>query len=155
MHSRLQAPEAEEAPMTPEEIFSLVRHDLMLVEQEFDRNASDATDLVSEIARYLHDGGGKRVRPALLLLSSRMVSGEAGTSSIRMAAVVEMLHTATLVHDDIIDDARVRRGRASANAQWGNNKTVLIGDCLYMTAFDMSLRERNFDVLDVLTGMTR
>lgn len=155
MHSRSQAPEAEEAQMTPEEIFSLVRRDLALVEQEFDRNASDASDLVSEIARYLHEGGGKRVRPALLLLASRLISDEASPSSIRMAAVMEMLHTATLVHDDIIDDARVRRGRASANVQWGNNKTVLIGDWLYMTAFDMSLRERNFDLLEVLTGMTR
>jgi len=72
-----------------------------------------------------------------------------------MAAVMEMLHTATLVHDDIIDDAQVRRGRASANVQWGNDRTVLIGDWLYMTAFDMSLRERNFDILDALTLMTR
>jgi octaprenyl-diphosphate synthase len=68
---------------------------------------------------------------------------------------MEMLHTATLVHDDIIDEARVRRGRASANVRWGNDRTVLVGDWLYMTAFDMSLRERSFDILDVLTRMTR
>ena len=91
MHSRLQAPEAEEAHMTPEEIFSLVRRDLMLVEEEFDRNASDASNLVSEIARYLHEGGGKRVRPTLLLLSSRLISDQPSPSSIRMAAVMEML----------------------------------------------------------------
>jgi octaprenyl-diphosphate synthase len=72
-----------------------------------------------------------------------------------MGAVMEMLHTATLVHDDIIDEARVRRGRASANVRWGNDRTVLIGDWLYMTAFDMSLRERSFDILDALTRMTR
>ena len=72
-----------------------------------------------------------------------------------MAAVMEMLHTATLVHDDIIDEACMRRGRPSANARWGNNKTVLIGDWLYMTAFDLSLRERNFDILDSMTRMTR
>jgi octaprenyl-diphosphate synthase len=155
MHSRLHIPDAEEAQMTPEEIFSLIRHDLALVEDEFERQATDATPLVASIARYLHDGGGKRVRPALVLLASRLVSGEASQSAIHMGAVMEMLHTATLVHDDIIDDANVRRGRASANAQWGNNKTVLIGDWLYMTAFDMSLRERNFDVLDALTRMTR
>jgi octaprenyl-diphosphate synthase len=141
--------------MNPEEIFSLVRHELSLVEQEFERHAMDASEDVARMARYLHDGGGKRVRPALLLLASRLVNGEVSGSAIRMAAVMEMLHTATLVHDDIIDDARVRRGRASANVQWGNDRTVLIGDWLYMTAFDMSLRERNFDILDALTRMTR
>ncbi len=72
-----------------------------------------------------------------------------------MATVMEMLHTATLVHDDIIDGARVRRGRPSVNAKWGSEVTVLIGDWLYMTAFDITLRERSFDILDVLTSMTR
>ena len=155
MHSRLQVPEAEYAPMSPEEIFSLVHRDLVLVEEEFDRNLSDASALVSDVARYLHDGGGKRVRPALVLLASRLVSGEVSPPAVHLAAVMEMLHTATLVHDDIIDEARVRRGRASANVQWGNDRTVLVGDWLYMTAFDMSLRERSFEILDILTNMTR
>jgi len=155
MQIRLQVPEAEYSPMTPEEIFSLVQRDLALVEEEFDRNLSDASTLVSSIGRYLHEGGGKRVRPALVLLASRLVSGEASPSAVRLAAVMEMLHTATLVHDDIIDEARVRRGRTSANVQWGNDRTVLVGDWLYMTAFDMSLRERNFEILDALTRMTR
>ncbi|MFY9553462.1 MAG: polyprenyl synthetase family protein [Blastocatellia bacterium] len=155
MHSRLQVPEAEDSLMTPEEIFFLVHTDLALVEQEFERNVSGASTLVSSIARYLHEGGGKRVRPALVLLASKLVGGESSPSAVRMAAVMEMLHTATLVHDDIIDEARVRRGRASANVQWGNDRTVLIGDWLYMTAFDMSLRERSFDILDALTTMTR
>jgi octaprenyl-diphosphate synthase len=155
MHSPLQAPEAEYSLMSPEVILSLVHHDLALVEEEFDRNLSDASALVSDVARYLHDGGGKRVRPALVLLASRLVSGEASPPAVRLAAVMEMLHTATLVHDDIIDEARVRRGRASANVQWGNDRTVLVGDWLYMTAFDMSLRERSFEILDILTNMTR
>lgn len=155
MQGRLQVPEAEYSIVTPEEIFSLVHRDLALVEQEFDRNLRDASTLVSSVARYVHEGGGKRVRPALLLLASRMVSGEASPSAIRMAAVMEMLHTATLVHDDIIDEARTRRGRASANVRWGNDRTVLVGDWLYMTAFDMSLRERSFEILDALTRMTR
>jgi octaprenyl-diphosphate synthase len=155
MQSRLQIPDTQDSLMTPEQIFLLVRDELALVEEEFERNATAASPQVSSMARYLHDGGGKRVRPALLLLASRLVSGEVSPSAIRMAAVMEMLHTATLVHDDIIDDARVRRGRASVNVQWGNDRTVLIGDWLYMTAFDMSLRERNFDILDALTLMTR
>jgi octaprenyl-diphosphate synthase len=151
----MDAPEAEDAKMTPVEIFSLVRRDLTAVEQEFERQIADASPAVSDIARYLYEGGGKRVRPTLLLLSSRLIRGEAGPSAIRLAAVMEMLHMATLMHDDIIDEARVRRGRTSANAKWGNDVTVLIGDWLYMTAFDMSLRERDFEVLDLLTRMTR
>lgn len=133
----------------------LVRRELALVEEEFERHISDASPVVASIGSYLREGGGKRIRPALLLLAAKLVSGEATQSAIRMAMVMEMLHTATLVHDDIIDDARVRRGRASVNAKWGNDVTVLIGDWLYMTAFDTTLRERSFDVLDILTSMTR
>jgi octaprenyl-diphosphate synthase len=141
--------------MTADQIFSLVRDDLLLVEEEFDRCIADASGDVSAIGRYLREGGGKRVRPALLLMVARMVSGQASPSAIRLAAVVEMLHTATLVHDDIIDDASVRRGRASVNARWGNNVTVLMGDWLYMTAYEAALSERSFAVLDSLTRMTR
>src|SRR5215467_3209751 len=147
--------QSEPDQMTPGEIFSLVRDDLTLVEQEFARLTSDATPAVASIGRYLREGGGKRIRPALLLLAANLVSGKTNASAIRMGAVMEMLHTATLVHDDIIDDSSVRRGRASVNAKWGNELTVLIGDWLYMTAFDATLRERNFDILDILTDMTR
>lgn len=150
-----QMPHSHVSAVTAERIFSLVRADLARVEEEFDRYLSDASGDVSAIARYLREAGGKRVRPALLLMCARMTSGEASLSSVRMASVVEMLHTATLVHDDIIDEAGVRRGRASANARWGNNVTVLMGDWLYMTAYDMALRERSFPILDSLTRMTR
>ncbi len=150
-----QTPYSPASTVTAERIFSLVRADLARVEEEFDRYLSDASGDVSAIARYLREGGGKRVRPALLLMCARMASGEASASAVRLASVVEMLHTATLVHDDIIDEAGVRRGRASANARWGNNVTVLMGDWLYMTAYDMALRERNFLILDSLTRMTR
>jgi octaprenyl-diphosphate synthase len=152
---RLDAPEAEDAVMTPDEIFSLVRLDLAVVEEQFQQEVANASPVVSSVARYLQEGGGKRVRPTLVLLAARLAGGEASSSAIRMAAVMEMLHTATLIHDDIIDEARVRRGRTSANAKWGNDVTVLIGDWLYMTAFDVSLRERNFAVLDALTNVTR
>ena len=156
MHSRLEIDALTgAAQMTTEEIFALVHGDLANVEAEFSRTVNDAPEVVAAMGRYLHEGGGKRVRPAMLLLASRMVCGEATPSAVRLGVVMEMLHTATLVHDDIIDEARVRRGRPSANARWGNNKTVLIGDWLYMTAFDLALGERNFDVLDSLTRMTR
>jgi octaprenyl-diphosphate synthase len=156
MHNRLYVDSPlEEKPMTPEEIFTLVRQELMLAEDEFGRRISDASSVVASIGRYLRDGGGKRVRPALLLLSAKLIRGPLAPSAIRMATVMEMLHSATLVHDDIIDEARVRRGRLSVNAKWGSDVTVLMGDWLYMTAFDMTLKERNFDLLDVLTSMTR
>lgn len=157
MHSRvyLDAPLDEDELMSTEEIFLLVRRELVQAEEEFEHRVRDASPLVASIGSYLHQGGGKRVRPALVLLSACLVAGEANKSAVRMASVMEMLHTATLVHDDIIDDARVRRGRPSVNAKWGNDVTVLIGDWLYMTAFDMTLRERHFDLLDILTSMTR
>jgi octaprenyl-diphosphate synthase len=151
----LDAPCAGSERLSQEEIFALVQPELFLVEQEFERQLANASPIVASIGRYLHHGGGKRVRPALLLLATKLACGEASSSAIRMAAVMEMLHTATLVHDDIIDNARVRRGRASANAKWGTSITVLFGDWLYMTAFDITLRERSFDILDVLTAMTR
>lgn len=154
-HLQVEGPHTEQALMTPDEIFFLLRREMTLVEQEFYRCISDASEVASSIARYMHEGGGKRVRPALLLLAAKLVGGEANVSATRMAAVMEMLHTATLVHDDIIDEAAMRRGRASANAKWGNDLTVLIGDWLYMTAFETTLAERNFDILDVLTNMTR
>jgi len=157
MRSHLYIDEGSEIDnlMTVEEIFSLVKLELRLVEEEFEKQVRDASPIVASIGHYLHEGGGKRVRPALVLLAARMLGEELPDAAIRMAAVMEMLHTATLVHDDIIDDAGVRRGRASVNAKWGSEITVLLGDWLYMTAFDMTLRERNFDLLDVLTSMTR
>jgi len=87
-------------------------------------------------------------------LSSRLI-GDGGESAIRLGAVVEMIHAATLVHDDVIDAAETRRGRPSANVQWGNHTCVLAGDWLYMQAFHMALRERNFHILDLLIGLTQ
>jgi octaprenyl-diphosphate synthase len=141
--------------MSPIEIFALVSGDLMRVEEELAQQAEGVSSTVAEVITHLFESGGKRVRPALLLLASRTVSGEATQSSVRMGAVMEMLHSATLIHDDIIDEACVRRGRQSANSKWGNNVSVLVGDWLYMTAFDVSLRERSFDILEALTEMTR
>ena len=109
---------------------------------------------VCEISSYLREGGGKRLRPALLLLAAG-ASGYRGKSAIRLGAVVEMIHSATLIHDDVIDGANTRRGRPSANARWGNHMSVLAGDWLYMQSFEMALRERNFAVLDILIDLTQ
>jgi octaprenyl-diphosphate synthase len=90
----------------------------------------------------------------LLLLCSKLCGG-GGEGAIRLGAVVEMIHAATLVHDDVLDDARTRRGRPSTNTKWGNHTSVLAGDWLYMQAFQIALRERNFHILDVLIGVTQ
>jgi octaprenyl-diphosphate synthase len=140
--------------LSAREISSLLRDDLRLMEEEIGLESVASVDALTTIARYLHASGGKRLRPSLLLLCSRLV-GDAGQSAIRMAAVVEILHSATLVHDDIIDSAETRRGRPSTNAQWGNHISVLAGDWLYMQAFQIALRERNFHILDLLIGLTQ
>ena len=135
-------------------IFDLVRDDLTLIEQEIAAQNSAAIEPVCEISSYLREGGGKRLRPALLLLAAG-ASGYHGESAIRLGAVVEMIHSATLIHDDVIDGANTRRGRPSANARWGNHMSVLAGDWLYMQSFEMALRERNFAVLDILIDLTQ
>jgi octaprenyl-diphosphate synthase len=135
-------------------IFDLIREDLALVEQEITAQNSAAIEPVSQISSYLREGGGKRMRPALLLLAAG-ASGYRGPSAIRLGAVVELIHNATLIHDDVIDGANTRRGRPSANARWGNHMSVLAGDRLYMQSFEMALRERNFAILDILIDLTQ
>ena len=136
------------------EVNDLVRDDLHAIEREFAVQAESPVALVTDIATYLIVGGGKRIRPLLLLLSSKAL-GSSSRARIRLGAVVEMLHTATLVHDDIIDEAETRRGRPSSNTTWGNSKCVLAGDWLYMQSFRTALEERNFRVLDLLISLTQ
>lgn len=149
-----EARRKEIALLTAKEIFELVREDLLLVEQELARQSATAFEPVSEITSYLLGGGGKRMRPALLLLVNRY-AGRRREGTIRLAAVVELLHSATLIHDDVIDSADTRRGRPSANSRWGNHRSVLAGDWLYMQSFQMALEERNFRILDVLIDLTQ
>ncbi|MFY9531967.1 MAG: polyprenyl synthetase family protein [Candidatus Acidiferrales bacterium] len=131
-----------------------MRDDLALVEKEICARGGAAIEPVSEISSYLREGGGKRLRPALLLLAAG-AAGYRGPSAIHLGAVVEMIHSATLIHDDVIDGANTRRGRPSANARWGNHMSVLAGDWLYMESFEMALRERNFAILDILIDLTQ
>jgi octaprenyl-diphosphate synthase len=143
-----------QAVATAKEVFDLLRDDLRAVERELARDSDSTVQAITEIAGYLREGGGKRIRPTLLLLAARGL-GYRGRGSVRLGAVVEMVHTATLVHDDIIDAADTRRGRPSANTTWGNSRCVLAGDWLYMQAFRVALDERNFKVLDLLIGLTQ
>ena len=136
------------------EIFDLLRDDLIAIEEEFGRDTVSDVAAITEIGEYLRAGGGKRIRPALLLLSAKLFNYK-GTGAVKLASVVEIIHTATLVHDDIIDEAQTRRGRPAANTQWGNSKCVLAGDWLYMQAFKIAVQERNFHILDVLIELTQ
>jgi octaprenyl-diphosphate synthase len=142
------------AAISGKEIFDLLREDLSAIEREFGRDTVSHVEAITEIGEYLRGGGGKRIRPMLLLLSSRLFSYQ-GRGAIKLGAVVEIIHTATLVHDDIIDEAQIRRGRPAANTQWGNSKCVLAGDWLYMQAFKIALQERNFRILDTLIELTQ
>ena len=146
----------EEARISARRSFSLIANELQQVEIEFERQARSNVQVIAYLGDYLRKSGGKRVRPALTILSNYAVGGEGSRyNSIRMATVMEFLHTATLVHDDIIDKADTRRNRPTVNALYGNETAVLMGDWLYMSAFETSLAERSLPILDILTSVTR
>jgi octaprenyl-diphosphate synthase len=138
------------------QIFSLIKDEMALVEAEFEQQARSNIQVIEYLGDYLRSSGGKRVRPALLILTNHAAGGRGNSEHvIRLATVMEMLHTATLVHDDIIDNADLRRNRTTINARFGNHAAVLMGDWLYMSAFEASLRERSLEILDILTKLTR
>ena len=139
---------------TGKELFDLLRDDIAAIEEQFGRDTISNVAAITEIGEYLRAGGGKRIRPALLLLSAKLLDYK-GYGAVKLASVVEIIHTATLVHDDIIDEAQLRRGRPAANTQWGNSMCVLAGDWLYMQAFKIAVQERNFRILDVLVELTQ
>jgi len=142
------------AAINGKEVFAMLSEDLAAIEREFGRDTVSKVEAITEIGEYLRQGGGKRIRPVLLLLASKLFNYE-GRGAIKLGAVVEIIHTATLVHDDIIDEAQTRRGRPAANTQWGNPKCVLAGDWLYMQAFKVAVQERNFRILDTLIELTQ
>jgi octaprenyl-diphosphate synthase len=135
------------------EIVQLVDDDLALVEALFAEQIRSDVRLVGEIGRYIQEGGGKRVRPALLLLAARL-AGYQGERAVVLASTVEFIHTASLLHDDIIDEATVRRGRRSVNSRWGNDITVLLGDFLYTKSMAMALSQDNLRILRLLSDVT-
>jgi octaprenyl-diphosphate synthase len=156
MQATEQSAVLEEAKLSAKRIFSLIGAELAQVEAEFERQARSNVQVIAYLGDYLRESGGKRVRPALTILSNYVVGGDGSRyNSIRMATVMELLHTATLVHDDIIDKADTRRNRLTVNALYGNETAVLMGDWLYMSAFETSLAERSLPILDILTRVTR
>jgi len=136
-----------------ERVAGLVGGDLELVEAEIRRELGSPVRLIQEMGGYIAGAGGKRLRPILLLLAARL-AGYHGPRSVRLACVVELLHTATLVHDDVVDQAPLRRGRPSANAQWGDDASVLVGDHLYSKSFAMLVRDNDRAVMETLARST-
>jgi len=136
-----------------ERLVDLVTPKLSLVEEELRRNFQSQIQTIHDVGEHILGGGGKRLRPALLLLVSKMLRYD-GYRDVVYGAVIEFIHTATLVHDDIIDEAAIRRGRTSINYRWGNNLTVLVGDYLYTHSMNMALAEGNLDVLRLLSNVT-
>jgi len=141
-------------PPGAKEFLETVEGELRLVEREIRVESVASVEVLAAIGQYLQASGGKRLRPMLVLLASKLV-GDGGASAIRLGAVVEMIHMATLVHDDVIDGAETRRGRPAVNVKWRNHIAVLAGDWLYMQAIQVALRERSFRILDVLSDATQ
>ena len=146
---------AQKLPATADlaQIFEPIRDDLERVEHEFARHIQSRVALIPEMGKYIQKSGGKRVRPAVLLMAARL-GGYTGDRAVLNASVVEFIHTATLVHDDIIDGADVRRGRLAVHSRWGNDITVLLGDYLYIKSMAMALTQDSLEIVRLLCDVT-
>lgn len=131
----------------------LLKDDLIKVEAQFREDLQSDVVLIRKVGEYVLASGGKRMRPMLLLLCARM-AGYRGETHIGLASVVEFIHTATLLHDDVVDSAVLRRGNASANAVWGNEASVLVGDYLFAKSFSIMVRVGNLKILKALSDAT-
>jgi len=131
----------------------LIGEDLKQVEEQFRKDLESDVPLIRKVGEYVLASGGKRIRPAMLLLAARLCNYQ-GTQAIPLASVVEFIHTATLLHDDVVDSATLRRGLASANTLWGNEASVLIGDFLFSKSFSLMVAAGSLDVLRVMSRAT-
>jgi octaprenyl-diphosphate synthase len=139
--------------VTHAEIYALVAEPLIQVEAQFREHLASPVAIVDELGSFVAGGGGKRVRPTLHLMCTRLCAYD-GPHDVLLATVLEFIHCATLIHDDIIDEASVRRGRPSVNEKWGNNVTVLFGDYLFAKAMQLALRADNLQVMEKLAEVT-
>jgi len=154
--TRLRAgsdPEQAADGMSVETIYNPVQDDFAQVNTLIGEQLSSGVPLVERIGHYIVDSGGKRLRPLLVLLSARAL-GYSGTRHHTLAAVIEFLHTATLLHDDVVDTSDLRRGKTTANARWGNAPSVLVGDFLYSRAFQMMVSLESLSIMSVLSDAT-
>jgi octaprenyl-diphosphate synthase len=147
-------------------MFEPIRDDLKEVEREFASHVQSQVALIPTIGNYIQDGGGKRIRPAVLLMAARMAGykgpgapagasrGETNDAAVLYASVIEFIHTATLVHDDIIDESELRRGREAVHTRWGNHVTVLFGDFLYLKSMSLALTQDRLEIIRLLCDVT-
>lgn len=136
-----------------ESALALIEAELKNVELQFRKDLASDVGLIRKVGEYVLSSGGKRIRPALLLLSARLCGYE-GSRHISIASVIEFIHTATLLHDDVVDDASLRRGIVSANKLWGNQASVLVGDYLFSKSFSIMVEDGDLDILRVISGAT-
>ncbi|MCM0084078.1 polyprenyl synthetase family protein [Geomonas sp. Red32] len=132
---------------------ALIGEDLKNVELQFKKDLESDVPLIRKVGEYVLSSGGKRIRPALVLLAAKLC-GYSGNRSVPLASVVEFIHTATLLHDDVVDNANLRRGLASANTLWGNEASVLVGDFLFSKSFSLMVADGDLRILKVLAGAT-
>ena len=151
--SRFIPPPMKEEPVSLDFIVDSIRDDLGKVDQEFQKNLGSSVPIISEIGEYLRRSGGKRFRAKLLLFSAKLC-GYRGDFHISMASLIEFIHTATLLHDDVVDKAELRRGSASANSIWGNEACVLVGDFLFTKCFSLMVESGNWEILQTLSNAT-
>lgn len=136
-----------------EQILTLVKADMQAVDQAILAQLNSDVVLINQLGHYIISGGGKRIRPLIAVLAANTV-GYKGQEHIICAAFVEFIHTATLLHDDVVDESDMRRGRETANARFGNAASVLVGDFIYTRAFQMMASLRSLDVLQVMSDAT-
>ncbi|MHC1730029.1 MAG: polyprenyl synthetase family protein [Syntrophobacteraceae bacterium] len=136
-----------------ERIYARVRPDLLRIEEEINRHLKSDIELISVVGRYIMGSGGKRLRPLLMILSARLC-GYTGNNDAPLAIVFEFLHSATLLHDDVVDHAEFRRSRPAANTVWGNPAVVLVGDYLYSKSIQMTVGYKNIRILEVFSEAT-
>jgi octaprenyl-diphosphate synthase len=152
----MQAPEPSRPAWPPvglDEIFAEVQEELTAVDRFIEEKIHSNVDLIQSSTRYIYKSGGKRIRPALLLLAAKLC-GYKGGKAHYYAAVMEFIHTATLIHDDIIDEATLRRGQTSVNTLLGNDVTVLLGDYLYIRSMGLAIELGNLKILQVICDVT-
>ncbi len=148
-----EAVQKSHTPLDLAQIFEPIRNDLEQVEREFLRHIESRVQLIPQMGRYIQSSGGKRIRPAVLLMAARL-AGHRGSRAVLYASVVEFIHTATLVHDDIIDDSELRRGKLAVHSRWGNDITVLLGDYLYIKSMGLALTQDSLEIVRLLCEVT-
>ena len=146
-------PMIEKTPLSMQAVFDAIGDDIGKVDQEFRRNLGSGVPIIADVGEYLRRSGGKRFRAKLLLLSSKLC-GYRGDLHVQMASLIEFVHTATLLHDDVVDRAELRRGIKSANTIWGDQACVLVGDFLFTKSFSLLVDAGNWKILQVVSEAT-